>query len=68
MTDLIWHLTRAKEALEEWYDRADDYLALAAKCRKGWLFSVEKECKQRALKCRTLGIVFHDRYKLVLEE
>lgn len=68
MTELTWHLTRAKEVLEEWYDKADDYLILAAKSRKGWLFSTEKECKRRALKCRTLGIVFHDRYKLVLEE
>lgn len=67
MMELTWHLTRAKEALEVWYNKADDYLTLATKARKGWLFSTEKECKQQALKCKTLGLVFHDRYKLVLE-
>lgn len=67
MTELTWHIERAKESLEYWYSQVDDYLTLAAKAHKWWLFSTEKECKQRALKCRTLGIVFHDRYKLVLE-
>lgn len=68
MTTLTWHIERAKESLEDWYSRADDYLVLAAKCRRHWMYSTEKECKRWSLKCRTLGIVFHDRYKLVLEE
>lgn len=68
MTDLTWHIDRANKLLEDWYDRADDYLALAKAFSKMWFFTIsERECKQQALKCKTLGIVFHDRYKLVLE-
>jgi Uri superfamily endonuclease len=68
MTDLTWHLDKAKETLEAWYQRADDYLALAKAFSKMRFFgNSERECKQQALKCKTLGIVFHDRYKLVLE-
>ena len=68
MTDLTWHLDKAKQTLEDWYDRADEYLDLAKAFRKMWFFTnSERECKRLALKCKTLGIVFHDRYKLVLE-
>lgn len=68
MTNLTWHLDKAKETLEVWYQKADEYLALAKAFSKMWFFAnSERECRQQALKCKALGIVFHDRYKLVLE-
>ena len=67
MIELTWHTDKAIEALHRWYKQAEDYYDLATKCRKVWMFSAARKCKQQALKCKTLGIVFHDRYKLVLE-
>ena len=68
MTALTWHSDKAKQTLEDWYDRADKYLDLAKAFRKMRFFrNSERECKQQALKCKALGVVFHDRYKLVLE-
>jgi hypothetical protein len=62
-----WHLERAKMVLDEWYTRANQYLMLSMEYRKSWLPSAEKLCRQKALKCKALGLVFHDRYKLLLE-
>ena len=68
MTNLTWHLDKANESLQRWYEKAEDYLTLAKAFGKMWFFNhSERECKQQALRCKTLGIVFHDRYKLVLE-
>lgn len=68
MTDLTWHLDKAKESLSRWYTKADEYLDLAKAFRKMWFFAnSERECKRQALKCKTLGLVFHDRFALVLE-
>jgi hypothetical protein len=68
MTDLTRHLDRAKQTLEDWYDRADKYLDLAKAFRKMRFFAnSERECKRQALKCKTLGLVFHDRFKLLIE-
>lgn len=68
MTDLTWHIEKGNESLQQWYEKADDYLILAKAFSKMWFFAnSERECKQQALKCKALGIVFHDRYKLVLE-
>ena len=68
MTNLTWHLYKAKKSLSSWYDKADEYLELAKSFRKMWFFAnSERECKRQALKCKTLGLVFHDRFKLILE-
>lgn len=68
MTELTWHLDRAKQSLDEWYDRRDAYLELAKTFSKIWFFRKSfRECKQNALRCKTLGLVFHDRFKLIIE-
>lgn len=69
MTTPTWHLDKAKTSLNEWYDRADKYLSYQVKF--DWLLGMRgfnKECKQAALKCKTLGLVFHERYKMLLEK
>jgi hypothetical protein len=69
MTELTWHIDKASESLECWNKSAEEYLELAKKFREVWLSKgLERECLQQALKCKTLGIVFHDRYKLILEK
>lgn len=68
MTELTWHIHKAKESLEDWYDRHHAYLELAKTFNKMWFFTNSvRECKQQALKCKTFGLVFHDRFKLLLE-
>lgn len=68
MTELTWHLDRAKESLDKWYKSRDDYIELANKYSRMWFFGKQvRECKRQALKCKTLGLVFHDRFKLILE-
>jgi hypothetical protein len=67
MAELTRHLDKASESLERWYWQAGEFLRLSAYFKKYWMFSDARGCKQQALKCKTLGIVFHDRYKLVLD-
>lgn len=68
MSEPQWHLQEAKKSLEDWYASAEEYLELAEKFSKLWLFGKSaRECKQQALKCKTFGLVFHDRFKLLVE-
>ena len=68
MTELTWHLDMAKESLDKWYKSREDYIELANKYSTMWFFGkLERECRRQALKCKTLGLVFHDRFKLMLE-
>lgn len=58
----MWHELEAKYALERWYVDWELYLELA----KISVFS-SKDYNKLALKSKTLGIVYHDRYKMALD-
>lgn len=69
MTELTWHLERAKIVLEEWYLSADFYirqenffLNLVIPSRK-----YSGIVRRKALHCKTAGLVWHDRYKMLLD-
>lgn len=69
MTELTWHLERAKIVLEEWYLSADYYL------RQEQFFlnlvvpsqQSANDVRSKALHCKTAGLVWHDRYKMLLD-
>lgn len=69
MTELTWHLERAKIVLDEWYLLADYYL----RQQNFFLNLVVPSSKYagivrgKALHCKTAGLVWHDRYKMVLD-
>jgi len=56
-----WHLERAKAVLDAWYDRAEMWRDIAKE--HPW---AADDCKANALVSKTLGIVWYDRYKLLL--
>lgn len=58
----MWHELEAKRVLERWYADWQVYLGMAE-------LSVKNKDKYNklGLKAKTLGIVFHDRYKLLLD-
>lgn len=69
MTSLTWHLEKAKESLEYWYDKAEGFLRqeqfflnLVVPCEKA-----ANDCKRKALHCKTAGLVWHDRFKMVMD-
>lgn len=59
---MMWHELEAKRVLERWYTDWQVYLGMAE-------LSVKNKDKYNklALKAKTLGIVYHDRYKLLLD-
>jgi hypothetical protein len=71
MTIPTWHLERAKAVLEEWYDKAEKLihyaeLAISIYPTKS-NHKAANQYKRRSLHCKTAGLVWHDRYKLLLE-
>lgn len=69
MSTPTWHLERAKELLNEWYDRMEGFL----RQEKFFLDLVipSKDSanivKRSALHCKTAGLVWHDRYKMLMD-
>lgn len=59
---MMWHEAEAKSALERWYADWEMFLAMA----KISMFT-RKDYNRLALKAKTWGIVYHDRYKLLLD-
>ena len=59
---MMWHELEAKAALERWYADWEMFLAMA----KISMFT-RKDYNKLALKAKTWGIVYHDRYKLLLD-
>ena len=69
MIELTWHLECAKTVLDEWYLSAEYYirqesffLNLVIPSRKYAGF-----VRGKALHCKTAGLVWHDRYKMLLD-
>lgn len=64
-----WHLERAKVILDQWYKVKDDFLESAEQCQK-LIFCNNQvgDCKRLALKCKTLGLIFHDQHKLLMDK
>lgn len=69
MSTSTWHLERANQALDEWYTIANQFLQLASKYnnRFGLFTKVNNKSKRDALVSKTLGLIYHDRYKLLLD-
>ena len=59
---MMWHELEAKAALERWYVDWEMFLAMA----KISMFT-RNDYNRLALKVKTFGIVYHDRYKLLLD-
>ena len=69
MTTPTWHLYEAREYLEGWYAQMNQFLELAKGYGRIPLCKASAyECKRQALKCKTLGLIFHDRSKLLLDK
>lgn len=62
MTTPTWHLERAKAVLDEWFDRAEMWDDIGKE--HPWAKSA---CKGNSVVCKTLGLVWHDRYKMLLD-
>lgn len=71
MIDLTWHLDKAKTILEVWYSKADalfEYAELAISIYPS-NFNRKAADKYRAtaIHAKAFGIVWHDRYKMMLD-
>lgn len=69
MVELTWHLERAKVVLNEWYERMDNslfaenfFMNLTIPRR-----ALAYNSARIALHCKTAGLVWHDRYKMLLD-
>ena len=69
MTELTWHLERAKATLNEWYMIAENYLR-QEQFFLNLIIPSEKYAgivRGKALHSKTAGLVWHDRYKMALD-
>lgn len=62
MSNPVCHLQKAEISLACWYSDAQWWLDMA----KQFVFA-SRECKQLSLRCKTEGLVWHDRYKMILD-
>ena len=69
MKPLTWHLDQAKECLEDWYRDSEKFLrqkefflnlAIPA-------YDAANDVQRKALHCKTAGLVWHDRFKMLLD-
>lgn len=71
MNKPTWHLDRAKAVLQEWYEKAERLLEYADLAVSIYPTKFNKkganQYRRAALHCKTAGLVWHDRYKLLLE-
>lgn len=73
MTTPTWHLEQAKMMLEQWYQLAENSLALIDKYPVTHSSLQKKrhkqnnDCRRNALHCKTSGLVWHDRFKMCLD-
>lgn len=73
MSTPTWHLERAKTILDNWYESADYALSLIDKYPvTHWLLQPLRhkqnaDCRRAALHRKTAGLVWHDRYKMLLD-
>lgn len=64
-----WHLDRAKQVIDEWYTMAEGFLR-QEKFFMNLVVPAEKsanDVKRNALHCKAAGLVWHDRYKMLLD-
>ena len=64
-----WHLERAKAVLNEWYERMDSSLFAENFFMNLTLprHTLAANSARAALHCKTAGLVWHDRYKMLLD-
>lgn len=73
MTELTWYLEKAKDILDYWYKASEQALSLIDKYPvTHWLLQSQRhkqnaDCKRAALHRKTAGLVWHDRYKMLLD-
>lgn len=69
MTELTWHLERAKTVLDGWYEKMDSCLFAENFFLNLTIPRQELAAKtaRQALHCKTAGLVWHDRYKMLLD-
>jgi len=69
MTIPTWHLERAKAVLEDWYDKAEGFLQQEKFFNNLVVpaYDAANDVKRKALVCKTTGLVWHDRYKMLLD-
>lgn len=69
MEEMPWHLQRAKDTLDEWYAIAETNLR-QERFFLNLVVPSEKYAglvRGEALHCKTAGLVWHDRYKMILD-
>lgn len=69
MTEETWHLKAAMDTLDKWYQEAEGFikqreffLNLVVPC-----YNAANDVQRKALHCKTAGLVWHDRFKMVLD-
>lgn len=67
MTIPTWHLEYAKVVLREWYERAEEFILNSKQGTKLQQYWMTPYYKRKALHCKTAGLVWHDRYKMLLD-
>lgn len=73
MTTLTWHLEQAKVMLDKWYQITENSLSLidkypvTHKLLQTQRHKQNNDCRRNALHCKTAGLVWHDRYKMLLD-
>lgn len=74
MNTPTWHLAEARMSLDKFYDLANYQLSMVGKYEVKSIFlqedkeNLDNQCRQQVLKSKTLGLVFHDRWKLLLDD
>ena len=71
MNSLTWHTEYAKVVLNKWYADWEKLLELAElatlKSKSPINKEASKQYKRHAIHCKTAGLVWHDRYALLLD-
>lgn len=73
MTTPTWHLQQAIVMLDKWYKFAENSLSLIDKYPVTHKFlqaqrsKQNNDCRRNAMHCKTAGLVWHDRYKMLLD-
>lgn len=67
MNNLTWHIGRAKELLSQWYAQAAQFELKSVQGTRWQQFWMTSFYKRKVLHCKTAGLVWHDRYKMLLD-
>lgn len=69
MSDLRWHFDKAKQCMDDWYTDSEKFLR-----QKEFFLNLVipatvavNDVQRKALHCKTAGLVWHDRFKMILD-